>query len=94
MVLAKWLESDADVYLLDEPTRGIDVATRRRIGRLFDELSARGKALVIVSGDLDELMSLCDSIVALSEGRVVERFERGEWSRRSLMAAAFGDAPA
>jgi|TARA_Y100000310_G_scaffold341113_1_gene439202 ribose transport system ATP-binding protein len=92
VVLAKWLESDADVYLLDEPTRGIDVTARQQIELLFADLARRGKALVIVSSDLDELMQLCDSIVALAEGRVVGRFERESWSRQRLMEAAFGDA--
>ncbi|MDP6448307.1 MAG: ATP-binding cassette domain-containing protein, partial [Pirellulaceae bacterium] len=91
VVLAKWLESDADVYLLDEPTRGIDVTARQQIELLFADLARRGKALVIVSSDLDELMQLCDSIVALAEGRVVGRFERESWSRQRLMEAAFGD---
>jgi ribose transport system ATP-binding protein len=94
VVLAKWLEADADVYLLDEPTRGIDAAARAQISRLFEDLARRGKALVIVSSDLDELMTLCDSIVALADGRVVDRFERGAWSRQSLMAAAFDNAQA
>jgi len=58
----------------------------------FEDLARLGKALVIVSSDLDELMTLCDSIVALAEGQVVKRFERGAWSRRGLMAAAFGDS--
>lgn len=92
VVLAKWLQSSADVFLLDEPTRGIDAAARRQIARLFEDLARLGKALVIVSSDLDELMTLCDSIVALAEGQVVKRFERGAWSRRGLMAAAFGDS--
>lgn len=94
VVLAKWLESDADVYLLDEPTRGIDVTARQQIDRLFEDLARRGRALVIVSSDLDELMRLCDSIIALAHGRVVDRFVRGSWSRRSLMQAAFGDSSA
>ncbi len=91
VVLVKWLESDADVFLLDEPTRGIDVTARQQIDRLFEDLARRGKALLIVSSDLDELMQLCDSIVAMAEGRVVARFQRGSWSRQSVMEAAFGD---
>ena len=91
VVLAKWLEADADIYLLDEPTQGIDVAARRRIDGLFEELAVNGKALVIVSSDLDELMMLCDSIIVMSQGQVIERFERGSWTRQSLMQAAFGE---
>jgi len=89
VVLAKWLETEAEVLLLDEPTRGIDVGARRRIDRLFDQLARQGKALVIVSSDLDELMELCDRIVVLSHCRLVEELERDSWSRQAILAAAF-----
>lgn len=91
VVLAKWLEADADIYLFDEPTQGIDVAARNRISDLFEDLAAAGKAMVIVSSDLDELMAQCDAIVAVSRGRVIERFSRTTWTRRAIMRAAFGD---
>ena len=89
VVLAKWLECGAEVLLLDEPTRGIDVAARDKIHALFEELARSGKALVIVSSDLDELMEQCDRIVVLTEGRLVAEFERDSWSRAELLAAAF-----
>ena len=62
VAVAKWLVQDADVFLFDEPTRGIDVAARRRIYRLIDSLADDGKAIVIVSSDLDELFETCDRI--------------------------------
>jgi ribose transport system ATP-binding protein len=89
VVIARWLARDAAIYLFDEPTRGIDVAARRRIHQVFAELAQRGKALVIVSSDLDELLETCDAIVVLSAGRVAGRFERATWSRDALMRAAF-----
>jgi ribose transport system ATP-binding protein len=96
VVIARWLARDADIYLFDEPTRGIDVAARRRIHQLFAELAERGKALVIVSSDLDELLETCDAIHVLSAGRDAGTFARGAWSRAELMQAAFRnhlDAP-
>jgi len=89
VVVAKWLLRDAEVLLLDEPTRGVDVAARAQLYEQFDELAARGKALVIVSSDLQELMELCDRILVISAGRLTAEFPRGQWSEEKLMAAAF-----
>jgi ribose transport system ATP-binding protein len=89
VVIARWLARDAEIYLFDEPTRGIDVAARRRIHQVFAELAERGKALVIVSSDLDELLETCDAIEVMSAGRMAGRFERATWSREAIMRAAF-----
>jgi ribose transport system ATP-binding protein len=89
VVIARWLERDQPVMLFDEPTRGIDVGTKFEIYRLLGELSRRGKAQVIVSSDLRELMLVCDRIAVMSAGRLVRIFERGAWSRDALLAAAF-----
>ena len=89
VVVAKWLLRDADVLLLDEPTRGIDIGARQQLYRKIDELAARGKALVIVSSDLQELMDVCDRILVLSAGHVTAEFVRGRWSQEEIMAAAF-----
>jgi ribose transport system ATP-binding protein len=91
VVIARWLARDAGIYLFDEPTRGIDVAARRRIHQVFAELAERGKALVIVSSDLDELLDTCDAIMVMSAGRVAGRFERADWSRDAIMRAAFSN---
>ncbi len=89
VAVAKWLVRDAEVFLFDEPTRGIDVAARRRIYRLFDALAGDGKALVIVSSDLDELFETCDRIAVMSAGRLVATFGRDDWSHEKIMQAAF-----
>ncbi|HEX3134559.1 MAG TPA: sugar ABC transporter ATP-binding protein [Planctomycetota bacterium] len=89
VVIARWLARDADIYLFDEPTRGIDVAARRRIHQVFAELAECGKALVIVSSDLDELLEACDAVVVMSAGKMAGRFERATWSREAIMRAAF-----
>lgn len=89
VAVAKWLVQSADIFLFDEPTRGIDVAARRQIYRLFDTLAAEGKALVIVSSDLEELWETCDRIAVMSAGRLVQTFCRGEWSEDRIMQAAF-----
>ena len=89
IVLAKWLVHDADIFLLDEPTRGIDVAARHRIYQLVDALAADGKSIVMVSSDLDELLDVCDRIAVMSNGRLVETFKRESWSYEGIMQAAF-----
>ena len=89
VMIARWLLRDAEVLLFDEPTRGIDVAARAAIYHLLNELAAAGKAIVVASSDLDELLAICDRIGVLSAGRLVEVFERESWSRESISAAAF-----
>ena len=91
VAIAKWLVKDADVFLFDEPTRGIDVAARRRIHRLFEALAANAKGLVIVSSDLEELLATCDRIAVMSAGCLVDTFQRGDWSEEQIMQAAFSN---
>ncbi len=89
VAVSKWLVRDANVFLFDEPTRGIDVAARLRIYHLFHSLSRDGKALVIVSSDLDELLETCDRIAVMSAGRMVATFDRSNWAHEKIMQAAF-----
>lgn len=89
VAIAKWLQTDAEVFLFDEPTRGIDIGTRRKIYELFDRLADEGKAMVIVSSDNEELMEVCDRIEVMSNGRLVSSLSRGEWSNERITEAAF-----
>ncbi|ETV54891.1 ribose transporter [Pseudomonas aeruginosa BWHPSA038] len=89
VVIGRWLERDCQVLLFDEPTRGIDVGAKFDIYALLAELTRRGKALVVVSSDLRELMLICDRIGVLSAGRLVDTFERDAWTQDALLAAAF-----
>jgi ribose transport system ATP-binding protein len=89
VVFARWLHRDCDVLLLDEPTRGVDIGARADIYAQLDRLAAAGKALLMVSSDLRELMSVCDRIGVMSAGRLVRIFERGQWTQQLLLEAAF-----
>ncbi|GAA5506156.1 sugar ABC transporter ATP-binding protein [Novipirellula caenicola] len=89
VAVAKWLVRDADVFLFDEPTRGIDAGARQRIYQLFETLANQGKAIVIVSSDLEELFETCDRIAVMSAGRMVDTFGRNEWSEEKIMQASF-----
>ncbi|MBN2506700.1 MAG: sugar ABC transporter ATP-binding protein [Verrucomicrobia bacterium] len=88
VLIAKWLFRDCDVLIFDEPTRGIDVGARFDIYALLDQLAAQGKAIVVVSSDLKELLALCDRIAVMSAGRLAGTFRRGEWTQDNIMAAA------
>lgn len=89
VLIGRWLVRDAEVFLFDEPTRGIDVTARARVHQLLHDLAEAGKAVLMVSSELEELMDLCDRIGVLSNGRLTAEFERGAWSQRALLAAAF-----
>jgi ribose transport system ATP-binding protein len=92
VVFARWLHRECKVLLLDEPTRGVDVGARADLYAELDRMTDAGKALLMVSSDLRELMIMCDRIGVMRAGRLVAVFERGHWSDQSLLAAAFGDA--
>ena len=89
VVIGRWLARDCTVLLFDEPTRGIDVGAKFDIYALMGALAREGRALVVVSSDLRELMSICDRIGVMSAGRMTGLFERGAWTQDALLAAAF-----
>jgi ribose transport system ATP-binding protein len=89
VVIAKWLARDCGILIFDEPTRGIDVGAKFEIYATLAALAGRGKALIVVSSDLRELMSICDRIAVLSDGRLVATFSREEFSEQKINAAAF-----
>ena len=90
-VLARWLLRDVDVLLLDEPTRGVDVAAKAVVYALLAELAAAGKAIVVVSSETPELMAVCDRIAVMAAGRIVAEFTAGAWSEEALNRAAFSN---
>jgi ABC-type sugar transport system ATPase subunit len=69
--IARWLSAEADVLLLDDPTRGVDIGARAEINRLWLELAASGRSIVMVSSDAEELVDLCDRVLVLKGGRIV-----------------------
>lgn len=94
VVLGKALMTEPKVVMLDEPTRGIDVGAKLEVYELINRLTAEGKAVILVSSELPELMGMSDRIVMLHEGQIGGHFTRAEFSQERLLAAAMGHAPA
>lgn len=90
IAIARLLHQDADVFLLDEPTRGIDVGTKAEIYRLVGELARAGKTIVLVSSYLPELLGVCDRIGVMCRGELREVRPTSEWSEESIMHCATG----
>src|SRR5262245_10718047 len=90
VALARLLHQQADVFLLDEPTRGIDVGSKSEIYRLISELAAQGKAILVVSSYLPELFGICDRIAVMTRGVLSEAHPVGEWSESRVMDVATG----
>ena len=88
VALARLLHRDVDVLLLDEPTRGIDVASKAQIYQLIGELAARGKAILLVSSYIPELLGICDRIAVMHRGRLGASRPAGEWTEHALVTQA------
>ena len=89
-LFGKWLLRSPRALLIDEPTRGVDVAAKSQIHRLITDLAAQGMAVICVSSEIEELLGLSHRVMVMRHGRAVAEFPRGT-SREVLIAAAFGD---
>ncbi len=88
VAIARVLHQQAEVLLLDEPTRGIDVATKAEIYRLMGELAAEGKAIIFVSSYLTELLAVCDRVGVMARGRLKEIRPAADWTEEAVMSVA------
>jgi ribose transport system ATP-binding protein len=87
LVVAKWLSTSADVFLLDEPTQGVDVGAKEEIYRLIRDIAASGKGVLVVSSDLEEVLEIGHRILAIHQGRIVEEFINRDLEPSRLMDA-------
>ena len=88
IVIAKWLLNDPDIIILDEPTRGIDVGAKRDIYLLLGNLVRQGKAVIMISSEIPELMGICDRIMVMCEGNYSGEVSREEFSQERIMTLA------
>jgi ribose transport system ATP-binding protein len=87
VVLAKWLSTDAKVFLFDEPTQGVDVGAKNEIHDIVRNLAARGKAVLIASSDLEEVLAVADRVLAMRQGRIVAEFSGAAMKGSDLVEA-------
>jgi ABC-type sugar transport system ATPase subunit len=85
-IVAKWVCAECDFMIFDEPTRGIDVGARTEIYQIINELVSRGKAILLISSDMTELLGLCDRIYVMKDGRITAEFSRNEATQEKIMA--------
>jgi ribose transport system ATP-binding protein len=90
VILAKWLLSQARVLILDEPTRGVDVATKVEIYRLINDLAQGGVGILLISSELPEILGMSDRALVMREGALVGVFSQSEASEERLLACAAG----
>jgi len=91
VVLGKWLSLEPKLLLLDEPTRGIDVGAKEEIYKLMDQLAGRGVAILFVSSELEEILSMSDRALVMHEGRITGEVSRMNLSEEAVMRLATGD---
>jgi ribose transport system ATP-binding protein len=94
VVIGKWLMRQPTLFILDEPTRGIDVGAKQEVYRIINALVEAGSAVLLISSEIEELMGLSDRILTIRRGELTGAFERPEFDREAVMAAATGAAPA
>ncbi len=92
VVLGRWLATDPQVFLLNDPTRGVDIPTKRDLYRLFHGLAKAQVSIVLLSTDVEELIELCDRVLVFRDGQVFSELERSQVTREGLIAAMFGKA--
>ena len=94
VVLSKWLATNPKLLVIDEPTRGIDVATKAEVHRLLSELAVQGIAILMISSELPEVLGMADRVLVMREGRLMRELSRADATQESIMLAATGQASA
>jgi len=90
VILAKWLSTNAELFILDEPTKGIDIGAKTEIYKLLEELVEEGKSIIMVSSELTEVMGMCDRMIIMHEGKIVSTLERKDFSEERIISLAVG----
>jgi ribose transport system ATP-binding protein len=91
VVLSKWLCSEAEVFIFDEPTRGVDVGAKAEIYQLMNRLAAAGVAIIMISSELPEILGMSDRILVMRGGRVACEFAAGEATQEKILECALGE---
>jgi ribose transport system ATP-binding protein len=94
VVIAKWLLSEPTVFIMDEPTRGIDVGAKYEIYSIIDQLAAHGSGVLFISSELEELIGMCDRILVMSRGEILGEFSRDQFDAEAILQTAFREGAA
>ncbi|SKA77770.1 monosaccharide ABC transporter ATP-binding protein, CUT2 family [Caloramator quimbayensis] len=92
VIIAKWLLTSPKVFIIDEPTRGIDVGAKKEIYQILNELKAQGKGIIMISSDMEEILGVSDRILVMHEGRITGEIQRDKASQEKIMKYAVGIA--
>lgn len=90
VIIARWLSTNVDIIIFDEPTKGVDVAAKAEIYRLMEEMVAAGKSLIVVSSELPEVMGISDRIIVMCEGCQKAELNREEFEEKTILTYAIG----
>ena len=92
VVIAKWVSTDADIYLFDEPTRGIDVGAKIEVYNVMNQLAAQGKCVIMISSELPEILGMSDRVIVMRHGRIMAEIERSDlhFNQEDIMKASWG----
>jgi ribose transport system ATP-binding protein len=93
VVLGKWLARESDIFIFDEPTRGIDVAAKIEIYHLMNRLIQQGAGILMISSELPEVLGMSTRILVMREGRIAGEFTRAEATQAAVLRAALGTTP-
>lgn len=86
IVLAKWLLSDSDIYILDEPTRGIDIGAKIEIYKIIQDLAKQGKAVILISSEMNEILGLCNRVMVMYEGKLTGELAGSDIQQEKIMS--------
>jgi ribose transport system ATP-binding protein len=92
VILARWLSIGARIFIMDEPTRGIDVGSKSEIYQLMDDLTREGVGVIMISSELPEVLGMSDRIMVMRQGTIAKELSRAEASEEEIMKYAVGSA--
>jgi simple sugar transport system ATP-binding protein len=94
VAIGKWLRSESQILIFDEPTKGVDIRAKQDVFRLIDGLAQQGKGIIYASGEFAELVGLCDRILVLWDGRIVAELNAADVDEQTLLDYSTGGTPA
>ena len=88
VIIARWLMKDCDIFIFDEPTRGIDVGAKSEMYTLMEDLASKGKSVIMISSELAEIQRLSDRVIVMCEGRITGELDIADATQEEIMKYA------